>query len=77
MRVEVKLLLTFKGKAPNGRNPFYLEIAPGMTVAQTLASLSIPPAAPKVVLLNGRLSADEQILKNGDRLTVFPPLEGG
>ena len=77
MRIEVKLLLTFKEMAPAGRQPFHLDLAPGMTVAHAIASLSIPPAAPKVVLINGRLATETQVLQHGDQLTVFPPLEGG
>lgn len=77
MHVEVRLLLTFKGKAPNGENPFALELSDGTTVAQALAGLSISSAAAKVILVNGRLSTGEQKLNPGDRLTVFPPLEGG
>ena len=77
MRVEVRLLLTFKGKAPNGENPFELALSAGSTVAQALASLSISPSAAKVVLVNGRMSTGEDKLKEGDHLTVFPPLEGG
>jgi sulfur carrier protein ThiS len=77
VRVEVTLLLTFKDKAPGGEQPFALELAPGTTVGQALESLSIPASAAKVVLNNGRVSGYGQKLKAGDRLTVFPPLEGG
>ncbi len=77
MRVEVRLLLTFKGKAPDGENPFALELSDGTTVAQALEALSICSSAAKVILVNGRLSTGEQKLNPGDQLTVFPPLEGG
>jgi sulfur carrier protein ThiS len=77
VQVKVKLLLTFKENVPGGKNPFYLESDPGITASQALALLSIPPSEPKVILLNGRFSTEEQELKDGDTLTVFPPLEGG
>jgi sulfur carrier protein ThiS len=77
MKVEVKLLLTFKKEAGPSPNPFYLELSPGTTVAKAVASLPIPSNMPKVVLVNGRLSRDEQVLEEGDLLVVFPPLEGG
>ncbi|PIE66168.1 MAG: molybdopterin synthase sulfur carrier subunit [Desulfobacterales bacterium] len=77
MKIDVQLLLTFEQAIGQGRNPYTLELAPGSTVADLVSSLPIPQNAPKVVLVNGRLPRDEQVLKEGDRLTVFPPLEGG
>ena len=77
MRVEVRLLLTFKGNAPNGEHPFTLEFPDGVTVAQVLESLSISSSTAKVVLVNGRFSSGGQQLTDGDQITVFPPLEGG
>lgn len=77
MHVEARLLLTFKDGVTDGRQPLRLELAPGSTVAQAIAALPLPPDARKVVLLNGRLAADAQVLTDGDALTVFPPLEGG
>ena len=77
MHVEARLLLTFKKGVPGDGQPLRLELAPGSTVAQAIAALPLPPDARKVVLLNGRLAVDAQVLKDGDVLTVFPPLEGG
>ncbi len=77
MRVEIRLLLTFKEKAPDGEKPFGLALSPGTTVAQALERLSISTSTAKVILVNGRAATNDQELKNGDQLTVFPPLEGG
>jgi len=77
MRIELRLLLSFKDKAPDGKNPVELELSAGATVAGVLEFLSISASTDKVVLLNGRVTAGEQKLKDGDQLTVFPPLEGG
>ncbi len=77
MKIDVQLLLTFEQAVGQGPNPYALELAPGSTVADLVLSLPIPQNAPKVVLVNGRLPRDEQVLTEGDRLTVFPPLEGG
>lgn len=77
MRIHVKLQLTFADKAPGGRSPFEMELAPGATVARALEALSIFAAAPKVVIVNGRAASPDQRLAAGDELTVFPPLEGG
>ena len=77
MRVRVKLQLTFAQQAPGGRNPFDLELAAGSTVADALQAVAIPAAAAKVIMVNGRVAAAGQVLREGDALTVFPPLEGG
>jgi sulfur carrier protein ThiS len=77
MHIEVRLLLTFKELSPNGEDPFTLEFPPGVTVAQALESLGIPVEKRKVLVLNGRMTNNLQMLKDGDQLTVFPPLEGG
>ncbi len=77
MRVRVRLQLTFARCAPGGRNPFDLELAPGGTVADALEAAAVPSAAPKVVMVNGRVATVRQVLREGDALTVFPPLEGG
>ena len=77
MQVWVRLYLTFKGRAPDGEIPHLLELADGATVDEALASLSIQPSEAKVVLLNGRLPQGRTTIKDGDHLTVCPPLEGG
>ncbi len=77
MKIEIQLLLTFEQAVGQGRNPYVLELASGSTVADAISSLPIPQDVPKVVSVNGRLSKDEQVLQEGDRLTLFPPLEGG
>jgi len=77
MKVTVTLQLTFEQMAPEGRNPFDIELPPGSTVAQALEALSIPASAPKVVIVNGRAATLGQELFDGDRLILFPPVDGG
>lgn len=77
MRVAVKLMLTFESKGPRGEKPIELMLSPGATIGQVLESFSIKPSVAKVILLNGRITEEAQELKDGDQLTVFPPLEGG
>lgn len=77
MVISVTLQLTFESKAPDGRNPFDIELPAGSTVGRVLAMLSIPESAPKVVIVNGRMALPERELADGDRMTVFPPVAGG
>ncbi|KIX15526.1 MoaD/ThiS family protein [Dethiosulfatarculus sandiegensis] len=77
MLIKVKLLLTFKDRAPQKEQPFGLELPPGATVGAAFAALGIKPEEKKVALLNGRVVEPERELSQDDLLTVFPPLEGG
>jgi sulfur carrier protein ThiS len=77
MLVVAKLLLTFEEKTPSNENEVNLELPPRATVALALKALSIPESAPKVIVVNGRVADPALELSEGDRLTVFPPLEGG
>ncbi len=77
MRIEIRLQLSFKDKAPHGENLFHLEAAPGTTVAEVLKALAIPDSTPKVIIVNGRAAQPSRELMDGDRLTLFPPVAGG
>jgi len=46
-------------------------------VMDVLTRLSLPAELPKILLVNGVKSSDEATLKDGDILSVFPPLGGG
>ncbi|MFH1117261.1 MAG: MoaD/ThiS family protein [Pseudomonadota bacterium] len=77
MKIFVTLQLTFEHLAPEGRNPFAVELPAGSTVSQALEALSIPASAPKVIIVNGRAAVPGKELSDGDRLTLFSPVAGG
>ena len=54
-----------------------LALDEGATVGQVLQGLHIPLGIPCLSVVNGRDAAPEQILADGDVLTLFPPLAGG
>ncbi len=54
-----------------------MEIRGSATIGNLLDQLSIPAGAPKVIFLNGIHARREAILKDGDRIGVFPPVAGG
>ena len=53
------------------------EIREGTTVSQLLENLNVPPNRIKLIFLNGIHANGDEVLKNGDRLGVFPPVAGG
>ncbi len=54
-----------------------LEIPEGTPVGTVLAQLRVPPEVKKVTLVNGRHRSEDHLLRTGDTLVFFPPLEGG
>ncbi len=79
MKVEVKLFATMKEFLP-GRGDYgatFFEFDEGATVATLLDRLKIPIDMPKIVLINGQASKPERELRDGDVVSIFPPLVGG
>ena len=77
MVVSVKLMAVLRGKLPPGGKAS-VELEPGATVASLLDKLGIGAAHVHLVMVNGEMEPDRQrLLKDGDELTVFPPVAGG
>jgi len=54
-----------------------MKIPDGTSVREILKQLEIGPNEPKIVFLNGVHAGLDQMLKDGDRIAVFPPIAGG
>ena len=54
-----------------------IELDEGTRVRDLLEGLKIPAKKVKIVFLNGVHSKGDEILKEGDRVGVFPPIGGG
>ena len=65
--------LPHEGKA----NSCTVSLSDGTTVGELLRQLEIPSDAVKLVFLNGVHATGDEILKDGDRVGVFPPIGGG
>jgi molybdopterin converting factor small subunit len=46
-------------------------------VGECLRALQVPADTVKLIFLNGIHAQADQILKEGDRVGVFPPVAGG
>jgi sulfur carrier protein ThiS len=77
MNITVKSYASMKkylaGLPPDGA----LDIREGSPVGAVLKQLGVPPEVKKVVLVNGRHCSQQCVLRAGDILVFFPPLEGG
>ena len=79
MEIEVKLFATLRDYLPQGSGLFSckMEIDGQTRVEDILGKLKIPEEMPKIILINGVHGKKDQVLKEGDILSVFPPVAGG
>jgi sulfur carrier protein ThiS len=79
MRIELKLYASMACLKPEnvGRGPWAMEVSEGTTVQNLLEALKVPRESVKLVFLNGVHANDDDILKEGDRVGVFPAVAGG
>jgi sulfur carrier protein ThiS len=54
-----------------------MDLADGTTVAELLQQLGISVDQPKILFINGVHAKPEDVIKDGDRVAVFPPIAGG
>lgn len=77
MGIKVKLVGLLKKYASQG-DSVNLEDADGRTVAEVMVDLGIPSASVSIALVNGRHTESwDYILREGDELTLLPPIGGG
>ncbi len=79
MQVEIRLFATFREFLPPGSSMFSFKksLDKDTTVAQIIEELKLPENVPKIVIINGLHSTTDSVLKDGDVLSIFPPVAGG
>lgn len=78
MKIEFRLYASLSRYLPEEwRNAPTVEIRDGTTVKELLESIAVPLEAVKVVFVNGRHAPADVVLREGDRVGVFPPVAGG
>ena len=78
MKVDVALFASLSGFHPvagSGHTRAY-EFAEGTTIADVIGTLGLPDQ-PRIVFVNGRHAEETALLREGDRLAIFPPVAGG
>jgi molybdopterin converting factor small subunit len=79
MEVKVKLFATLRDYLPKDSDgkSCQVEIDEKTTIEQILTQLNVPGEIPKIILVNGLQGSADQTLKDGDVLSIFPPVAGG
>jgi molybdopterin converting factor small subunit len=79
--VTVKIHHGFKKFLPAGLKtgePFDITIEDNTVVADLLRDeIKLSSDIPKMILINGLHSKDQQTLKDGDKVSLFMPMAGG
>ena len=79
MEVKVKLFATLRDHLPEDSDgkSCQMEIDGNTTIDQIITQLEIPKEIPKIILVNGIQGKIDHTLKEGDVLSIFPPVAGG
>ncbi|MBD3181740.1 MoaD/ThiS family protein [Candidatus Poribacteria bacterium] len=79
MKIKVKMFANLAKLLPPGsqNKQADLTIKSGAKVQDVLDKLKVPPKLTNVFMVNGSLVDKETELKDGDILSVFPPVSGG
>jgi len=79
MKVYVKLLNVYRKYLPDDAQgaAYSMDVPFGTRVEELLARVPIPADESQVVLVNGHTPLEEQVLKEGDTIAIFPAMAGG
>ena len=77
MTIQLKFFAGLRNYLPEGQSPYPAEVAEGATVGDVLGQFGVPEDKPRILLVNGRHADVGQILREGDLVSVFPPVAGG
>ncbi|MFQ5933982.1 MAG: MoaD/ThiS family protein [Dehalococcoidia bacterium] len=82
-KIDVKLFASLRSKMPDGNGRGKVELGNDATLTDLLGVLEIPEEMSQMTLINGEHCPPEQewrakrVLKEGEVVSVFPPLAGG
>ena len=77
MKVEIKLFAGFRSYMPNAPDQHFTDVPDGSTVGDIILSLNIPEEEKKIIFVNGVHGTVDTVLRERDRLAIFPPVAGG
>lgn len=80
MNIELNLyasLARYLPREPGAPCNRIREVAEGTTIHALLFHLQVPMGRVKLLFLNGLHARGDEVLKDGDRVGVFPPVAGG
>jgi molybdopterin synthase sulfur carrier subunit len=73
--IDLNLFATLQKFAPQAPDSHVIEA--GTSVRAIVQQLGIPEIKAKLIFINGIKGTLDSVLKDGDRLGIFPPVGGG
>ncbi len=77
IRIDLKLFVNLARFHPGGTGSGPHEVVEGTTVEQLIEDLGIERDLVKLIFVNGKKAMADQVLRNDDRVGLFPPVGGG
>ena len=77
MKVRVELQAYLEQYSPNGQDLFDYELPDGARVQDLVVKLGMPAELASVIIVGNTNATPSHPLKEGDRVTLIPPLAGG
>ncbi len=76
MNVTVRLFGSLRDYS-DGDGLLTLDMSEGSNVRDLLGSLELPEGEIKIIMVNGRRVSSYAVIRDGDRVGIFPPIAGG
>ena len=78
MKIELRLYASLRVYMPEvNSTTVIVDIGQGTRIRELLEQFKVPTDSAKIIFLNGVHAKGDEILKEGDRIGVFPPIAGG
>ncbi|MGB3346748.1 MAG: MoaD/ThiS family protein [Candidatus Humimicrobiia bacterium] len=75
--IQVKLYANLVQYSKSKKKEFEILWSDGMNVEKILKDEGISKKITKIIMINGRRQDIDFVLKDGDRVAIFPPVGGG
>jgi len=75
--VVVRLYANLQRYGSDGARVLTVDVPDGLTIANLIPRLGIPPNTVRRVFVNGTICEESHVLKPGDEVGMFPPIAGG
>ncbi len=74
MQIEVRLFASLRKYADDKSR---IEMEDGTDVSAFMERIGVPPDEVAIILVNGRHAVQDQVLQDGQAVSLFPPIAGG
>jgi molybdopterin synthase sulfur carrier subunit len=78
MKIEFRLYASLSAYMPEkSRGALEIDVNEGTRIRELLDRFKVPADSVKIIFLNGVHARGGEVLHEGDRVGVFPPIAGG